>query len=354
MSFEYDVEGRLAHAYQTATPAEGGTYAYDSRWRLASRTVSHASPASSTTILYLHDLDDRIIAETDTSGNTLREYIWLGDTPLAVVDNAPTSPAIFYVHTDHLMRPLLMTDASAALAWSAAYEPFGTVASVTVISSSIDLRFPGQWFQLENGLHYNWHRHYDASTGRYVQPDPLGQRIAARPLASSTIPARAGEFPQFTLPKVPLPEIAGQFETPLFKGEQSSLYAYAQQSAPLSRADETGLQAQVLVGVCVRFPQVCAAPIAAAIAAGAKACLRVIGSSGGGGGGGGGGDDQHRRCVAAANGSEDEWLSFCRSIGRNVINNVVGGGRARAACFNHTFESPQNKTNWCENQFGPQ
>ena len=34
--------------------------------------------------------------------------------------------------------------------------------------------FPGQWFQLESGLHYNWHRHYDPTTGRYVQPDPLG------------------------------------------------------------------------------------------------------------------------------------------------------------------------------------
>jgi hypothetical protein len=46
-------------------------------------------------MLHLHDLDDRIIAETDISGHTLREYIWLGDTPLAVVGNVPTSPAIF-------------------------------------------------------------------------------------------------------------------------------------------------------------------------------------------------------------------------------------------------------------------
>ena len=38
----------------------------------------------------------------------------------------------------------------------------------------MDLRFPGQWFQPEAGLHYNWHRHYDPSTGRYTQPDPLG------------------------------------------------------------------------------------------------------------------------------------------------------------------------------------
>jgi RHS repeat-associated protein len=43
-----------------------------------------------------------------------------------------------------------------------------------------DLRFPGQWFQLETGLAYNWHRHYDATTGRYLQPDPLGLSASVR------------------------------------------------------------------------------------------------------------------------------------------------------------------------------
>lgn len=41
-------------------------------------------------------------------------------------------------------------------------------------TASTNLRFPGQWYQLEAGLHYNWHRHYDPSLGRYTQPDPLG------------------------------------------------------------------------------------------------------------------------------------------------------------------------------------
>jgi RHS repeat-associated protein len=41
-------------------------------------------------------------------------------------------------------------------------------------SATMDLRFPGQWFQLENGLAYNWHRHYDPTIGRYIEPDPLG------------------------------------------------------------------------------------------------------------------------------------------------------------------------------------
>ena len=38
---------------------------------------------------------------------------------------------------------------------------------------TLDLRFPGQLYQIETGLHYNWHRHYDPVTGRYTQPDPL-------------------------------------------------------------------------------------------------------------------------------------------------------------------------------------
>ncbi len=41
-------------------------------------------------------------------------------------------------------------------------------------TATLDARFPGQWFQSETGLHYNWHRQYDPTTGRYTQPDPLG------------------------------------------------------------------------------------------------------------------------------------------------------------------------------------
>jgi RHS repeat-associated protein len=56
--------------------------------------------------------------------------------------------------------------------WTVDYLPFGEVFVST--GTPINLRFPGQWFQAESGLHQNWMRDYDPTTGRYIQPDPLG------------------------------------------------------------------------------------------------------------------------------------------------------------------------------------
>jgi RHS repeat-associated protein len=33
---------------------------------------------------------------------------------------------------------------------------------------------PGQYYDQETGLHYNYYRYYDPSNGRYVTPDPIG------------------------------------------------------------------------------------------------------------------------------------------------------------------------------------
>jgi RHS repeat-associated protein len=37
-----------------------------------------------------------------------------------------------------------------------------------------DTNLPGQYFDQETGLHYNYFRDYDPRTGRYVEADPIG------------------------------------------------------------------------------------------------------------------------------------------------------------------------------------
>ncbi len=80
---------------------------------------------------------------------------------------------MMYVHVDPLCRPVKMTANDKTPLWDASWTPWGTATSITG-SESLNSRFPGQWYQLESGLNYNWHRHYDPTIGRYTQPDPLG------------------------------------------------------------------------------------------------------------------------------------------------------------------------------------
>ena len=69
--------------------------------------------------------------------------------------------------------PQSLTDKNQTLAWRADYTPFGdTNISVNVVGNP--LRFPGQYFDQETGLHYNYYREYDPSVGRYIQSDPIG------------------------------------------------------------------------------------------------------------------------------------------------------------------------------------
>ena len=94
------------------------------------------------------------------------------DRPVAVVDAVNTvSPTLWYVHVDHLNRPIRMTDGTNASVWNAVWMVWGAPHAITG-TAALNARFPGQWFQVESGLHYNWHRHYDPSLGRYTQPDP--------------------------------------------------------------------------------------------------------------------------------------------------------------------------------------
>jgi RHS repeat-associated protein len=152
-----------------------GTYTYDAFERLRVRTVTNQTPTTNNgTTHYVWDIFGNIIAEANGStGATLRETVYLEGMPLAAVDAAASPKKTYAVHVDHLNRPIMLTDAAKVNVWWASHEPFGRVRA-TGGTLTQNLGLPGQWFQLENGLAQNWHRHYDATTGRYTTADPLG------------------------------------------------------------------------------------------------------------------------------------------------------------------------------------
>jgi RHS repeat-associated protein len=168
-NYRYNKRGRLDQLSIGATVT--ADYLYDGLERMALRSTQNMTPAGTTH--YVYDLAGRLIAEASDTGATLREYVWLDDLPLAVVADVDTaSPNLYFVHADQLDRPVKMTDGSKAVVWDAVYRPFGEAHAITG-SAANNLRFPGQYFLIEAGLHYNWHRHYDPTLGRYTQPDPL-------------------------------------------------------------------------------------------------------------------------------------------------------------------------------------
>ncbi|MES2740714.1 MAG: RHS repeat-associated core domain-containing protein [Pseudomonadota bacterium] len=96
------------------------------------------------------------------------------------VKNSNAQEVVAYYHNDHLGTPIQATDKAGNVVWAASYDPFGKAQITTPAATSSrptirsNLRLPGQYEDEETGLHYNFHRDYDAQTGRYLQSDPIG------------------------------------------------------------------------------------------------------------------------------------------------------------------------------------
>ncbi|WP_353328826.1 RHS repeat domain-containing protein [Chitiniphilus shinanonensis] len=71
-------------------------------------------------------------------------------------------------------------DKTGRIIWAADYHAFGQATLITPKATnetptiSSNLRLPGQYWDGESGLHYNWHRYYDPEVGRYITRDPIG------------------------------------------------------------------------------------------------------------------------------------------------------------------------------------
>ena len=294
LTFTYNLRNRPVSLIRTGDGTQTSSYAYNALEQMVLRSTT-APGGPKGTVHYIYGLDGALLAEADgATGGTLREYIWLPaddaspaadndneeglsppPLPVALVTGVNTAtPGLLMVHADHLGRPTRLTDATRATVWSASYDPFGQPWQVTGTVEQ-NLRFPGQYFLIESGLSYNWHRFYDPATGRYTQPDPL--RFVDGP----------------------------------------SVYAYAGAS-PMMRVDPEGQNlSPVIPSLCLQNPLICASLclIDPALCgyhppAGKPPMCVMDGEDGGGDDGGGddgGGDNDKERCKVV----KQECIKFC-------------------------------------------
>ncbi|MBF0526408.1 MAG: DUF4329 domain-containing protein [Deltaproteobacteria bacterium] len=127
------------------------------------------SSASATTI-FVYDEAGHLLGEYDSAGSVIEETVWLGSLPVGVLKPG----ALYYVNPDHLGAPRSIIDTTGATVWKWDKDPFGNGAPTGTLI--YNLRFPGQYFDVESGLCYNMARDYSPTLGRYVQSDPIGLR----------------------------------------------------------------------------------------------------------------------------------------------------------------------------------
>jgi len=125
--------------------------------------------ANSITTVFHYNQEGQVIAESNSAGTITAEYVYLNSQPLAKIEGTNT----YYYHNDHLGTPQKMTNSAKTVMWSADYKPFGET-TLTVSTVTNNMRFPGQYFDAETGLNYNYYRDYNPVIGRYVESDPIG------------------------------------------------------------------------------------------------------------------------------------------------------------------------------------
>jgi RHS repeat-associated protein len=154
-----------------------------------------ARPAEKQGYAYLYDEEGTLLAEygsggVASAGNAKYIYLPTATGPQPVLTIQSDKP--YAVHADHLNTPRRLTQADGQVAWQWAYSAFGdeapttaanrftspstnpTTGTTAVKQVVFNLRYPGQYADAESNLFYNYFRSYDAKTGRYTQPDPIG------------------------------------------------------------------------------------------------------------------------------------------------------------------------------------
>ncbi|MEU7306259.1 DUF6531 domain-containing protein, partial [Streptomyces sp. NPDC007206] len=191
--YEWDAEDRL-----TSVTTPDGTrwrYTYDP---LGRRTAKLRMAADGETVVERVDFtwDGTTLCEQTTTSSDLPNPVTLtwdhqGLRPLTQTERITPADApqeeidsrFFAIVTDLVGTPNELIDEQGDIAWHTRSTLWGTTAWSAHSTTYTPLRFPGQYYDPETGLHYNYFRHYDPETARYLTPDPLGLTPAPNPAA---------------------------------------------------------------------------------------------------------------------------------------------------------------------------
>lgn len=174
--YVYDDRGRIRQSRNSTAVLR------DYRYNALGQRVAKLHPTTATSsVFYVYDEAGRLLGEYRPNGALIKEYLWLDDT-LVAVRGGYGSHKFQYVLTDHLNTPraIVLPATNAVIwRWDLTQTAFGDHAAQNnpdgdAYNYVFNLRYPGQYFDSETGLHYNYFRDYDPSTGRYVQSDPIG------------------------------------------------------------------------------------------------------------------------------------------------------------------------------------
>ena len=158
--FEFNAENQLV---KTSRFGMSTKYKYDA----LGRRIEKRDEVSQKTFYWNQDV--LLLEQRD---NSKKLYLFEPDTfrPLAQI----LRHDIYYYHLDHLGTPKELTNNKGDIVWQANYSAYGQIIKTEVNDIQNNLRFQGQYFDKETGLHYNRHRYYDPATGRYISQDPIG------------------------------------------------------------------------------------------------------------------------------------------------------------------------------------
>ncbi|MFC7303184.1 putative T7SS-secreted protein [Streptomyces monticola] len=217
--YEHDAQGRVVLRQKTRLSRKPDTWRY--AWDAEDRLTSVVTP-DGTTWRYLYDPLGRRTAKqrlaSDGSGEVVEQvdFTWDGSTlceqtsrtsvasPSAVIltwDHQGQRPIaqterilageepqqeidsrFFAIITDLVGAPTELLNEQGDITWRTRSTVWGTTAwNHRSATAYTPLRFPGQYFDAETGLHYNYFRTYDPETARYLTSDALGLAPAPNP-----------------------------------------------------------------------------------------------------------------------------------------------------------------------------